>query len=393
MTPSKAVYFLIELLTCYGAIYYSYFFFFYMKIRFGFCGQDNLLCAALYGFVYLFAAWQGGKFAQRFGSRRSVCIGFIGVAGSMIAGLVLHSAICQVIILAAWTVSVCFIWPALEAIVSEGDGVNLSDMVGFYNITWAFSGAVAYFSGGMLLERLGLQSLFWLPLSLVAVQLLLMPLAASLAKKEKSVAPSAAAAGVPASAPPSCSRQFLHLAWLANPLAYVAINTTIPLIPTLSVHLGLSTGAAGIFCSIWMFARLAAFIVLWRWTWWHYRFRFLAAAFVVMVAGFAGIVLAPSLGMLLAAQVFFGLSVGLIYYSSLYYSMHVSDQRGTHGGLHEAMIGTGLFLGPACGAFFLFLLPGTANAGVVSVGGMLVAGFSGLLVMRSAQRAQRKHQL
>jgi len=79
---------------------------------------------------------------------------------------------------------VCFIWPALEAIVSEGDGTNLSDMVGYYNITWALGGAVAYFSGGMLLERLGMQSLFWLPLCLVAVQLPLIPLAVSLAKRQ-----------------------------------------------------------------------------------------------------------------------------------------------------------------------------------------------------------------
>jgi predicted MFS family arabinose efflux permease len=286
---------------------------------------------------------------------------------------------------------VCFIWPALEAIVSEGDGTNLSDMVGYYNITWALGGAVAYFSGGMLLERLGMQSLFWLPLCLVAVQLPLIPLAVSLAKRQKKAVPVAAVTHP--TPPPAGSRQFLHLAWLANPLAYVAINTTIPLIPSISGSLGMSTGAAGIFCSLWMFARLAAFVFLWRWTWWHYRFRFLAASFAIMVAGFAGIVLASSIAMLVAAQIGFGLAVGLIYYSSLYYSMDVSDKRGAHGGLHEAMIGAGLFAGPGCGALFLFLVPGAISAGVASVGGLLLAGFSGLLVMRRAQKAQKKDQL
>ena len=101
-------------------------------------------------------------------------------------------------------------------------------------------------------------------------------------------------------------------------------------------------------CSAWMFARLFAFVLLWKWTWWHYRFRFLAGAFALMIAGFAGIVLARSPAMLLAAQAAFGVSVGLIYYSSLYYSMNVSSERGAHGGLHEAMIGAGLFAGPAC---------------------------------------------
>jgi predicted MFS family arabinose efflux permease len=383
MTPSKAVFYLIELITCYAAVYYSNFLFFYMKIRFGFNEIENLLLAALYGFVYIFAAWQGGVFAQRCGCTRSLYLGFCGIAASMVAGLVLDSAAGQVIALTIWTVSVCFIWPALEAIVSEGDGVNLSDMVGYYNITWALGSAVAYFSGGILLEKLGLQSLFWLPLVLVAVQLVLMPVAVCLTKKEKRAEGFAMAA--PIVAPHGESRRFLHMAWLANPLSYVAINTTIPLIPSISAKLGMSTGSAGIVCSVWMFARLLAFVFLWRWTWWHYRFRFLSVSFAIMVAGFAGIVMATSLSMLLIAQVCFGLSAGLIYYSSLYYSMNVSDQRGAHGGLHEAMIGAGLFLGPACGACSLLLIPAAAGAGVWSVSGLLVAGFSGLLWMRRGQ--------
>jgi predicted MFS family arabinose efflux permease len=358
-----------------------------MKIRFGFGELENLLLAALYGFVYIFAAWKGGAFAERFGCTRSLYLGSLGIVVSMVAGLVLNSAAGQVIVLTGWTVSVCFIWPALESIVTDGVGVNLSDMVGYYNITWALGGAVGYFSGGMLLERLGLQSLFWLPLALVAVQLLLIPLAVSLKKKETEAVP--AATVTPVTVLPADSRRFMHLSWLANPLSYVAINTTIPLIPSISGNLGLSTGSAGIVCSVWMFARLAAFVILWRWTWWHYRFRFLAVTFAIMVAGFAGIVVAPSLWILLAAQVGFGLSVGLVYYSSLYYSMKASDKRGALGGLHEAMIGAGLFLGPACGAFSLFLVPGAATAGVWSVGGLLSAGFSGLLWMRHAQCTQR----
>jgi MFS family permease len=388
MTPSKAVYFLIELITCYAAVYYSNFLFFYMKIRFGFNELENLLLAALYGFVYIFAAWQGGAFAQRFGCTRSLYLGFCGIAASMVTGLVLDSTAGQVLALTIWTGAVCFIWPALEAIVSEGDGVNLSDMVGYYNITWALGSAVAYFSGGILLEKLGMQSLFGLPLVLVAVQLVLMPAAVYLTKKERrKVCPVPAA---PSVAPHAESRRFLYMAWLANPLSYVAINTTIPLIPSISANLGMSTGSAGIVCSVWMFARLAAFVFLWRWTWWHYRFRFLAASFAIMVAGFAGIVMATSLPMLLISQVGFGLSVGLIYYSSLYYSMNVSDQRGAHGGLHEAMIGAGQFLGPACGAFSLSLIPAAVNAGVWSVSGLLVAGFSGLLAMRHAQRVKKQ---
>jgi hypothetical protein len=44
------------------------------------------------------------------------------------------------------------------------------------------------------------------------------------------------------------------------------------------------------------------------------------------------------------------------------------------------MIGTGLFLGPLCGAGAIVLLP-ASNAGTWSVSGLLAAGLSALLWM------------
>jgi hypothetical protein len=179
---------------------------------------------------------------------------------------------------------------------------------------------------------------------------------------------------------PTYFRRFLHMAWLANPLAYAAINTALPLIPSISGRLGLSTGTAGIICSVWMFARLAAFAILWGWTGWHYRRAWLIGAFAVMAVCFTGMVHSRSVAMLVTAQVGFGLSIGLIYYSSLFYSMHASEEKGAHGGLHEAMTGAGLFVGPACGASSLLLFP---SLGVATwpVTVLLVAGLAALARM------------
>ncbi len=376
----KGLIFLIELINCFAAVYYSNFLYFYMKIRFGFGGLENLLLAALGGIVYVFASWKGGAFAQRHGYYLSLYVGFFLFALSMTAGLLFPTATAQVVIFAVWSVAVCFIWPAIEALVCEGSGIKLPDMVGFYNITWAGGSAVAYFSAGMLLERCGLQSLFWIPLGLVSLEAVLLTLAKKVARNSpSSVAPAWAAASPEK---PRHAAHFMHLAWIANPLAYIAINTVIPLIPSISAHLGFTTGVAGILCSVWMFTRLGAFILLWRWTGWHYRFGWLAASFVLMIACFIMLALASSTGMLLTAQLGFGLSAGLIYYSSLYYSMNASEEKGAHGGLHEAMIGAGLFLGPAAGAGAYALMPSSANAGVWTVSGLLALGFSAFLWMR-----------
>jgi len=54
---------------------------------------------------------------------------------------------------------------------------------------------------------------------------------------------------------------------------------------------------------------------------------------------------APSLALHLLAQIVFGLSIGLLYQSSLFYSMAGSEEKGTHGGFHESFIGLGLATG------------------------------------------------
>jgi hypothetical protein len=176
------------------------------------------------------------------------------------------------------------------------------------------------------------------------------------------------------------------MAWLANPFAYIAINTTIAVMPTVTSRLGLSTRAAGFYCSLWCFARVLAFFGLWRWSGWHYKFRWLVAAYVALVGSFAALLIAPGLGVFIGAQMFFGVALGLIYYSSLFYSMDLSEAKGEHGGLHEAAIGLGNFAGPAVGAASLHLFPQSANSGVTAVGVLLLLGLGGLIWIRVSGR-------
>ena len=138
---------------------------------------------------------------------------------------------------------------------------------------------------------------------------------------------------------------------------------------------------AGFCCSLWCFARLGAFFVLWRWNGWHYRFRWLLIAYLALVGAFAAILMAPNLAVLVLAQLVFGSVVGLIYYSSLFYSMDLGDTKGEHGGIHEAAIGLGNFAGPAVGAASLHFLPQYANSGAFAVSGLLLLGLGGLLAI------------
>jgi len=228
--------------------------------------------------------------------------------------------------------------------------------------------------------------IFYVPLAILFGQLALTLWLEKRARRE----PAAVAAAAPSPDPldaefsrqsTAVARTFLRMAWLANPFAYIAINTLLAMMPGVAGSLGLSTAAAGFFCSIWCFARLGAFVILWRWNGWHFNFGWLLSAYLGLVGSFAVIMVVPRLWSLLLAEVLLGGAVGLIYYSSLYYSMHGSEAKGEHGGIHEAAIGLGNFVGPALGAVSLWAFPHVANIGAMAVSGLLLTGLGGLVVL------------
>jgi len=402
--------FILEGLNAFATTFYFYYLYFFMQKRFGFGDKANLVLAALSGFVYTLAVWRCGRFAQRAGYFTSLKIGFLIMMVSLAAGSQLDSAAGQVAVLVAVTVGMCFTWPSLEALVSEGEPpVRLARIIGIYNVVWAGLGAVAYFTGGAMLAA-GLRNLFFVPMVIQVAQLALTmwfereakllqanpplppPGEGCKTSRAAKLFPSWEGSGAGSSAqlnprPIARAKAFLRMAWLANPFAYIAINTLVAVMPGVAVRLGLSTTLAGFCCSVWCFARLGAFFVLWFWPGWYYRFRWLLTAFLALIASFAVILMVPSLAVLVGAQLIFGLALGLIYHSSLFYSMDVGETKGEHGGIHEAAIGLGNCAGPTVGALALHFLPQHPHSGAAAVGVLLLCGLGGLLgIWRTMRR-------
>jgi MFS family permease len=381
----KAGYFTLEGLNSIATTFYFYYLFFFMKEQYGFGNFGNLGVGALNGFIYMFAAWWGGRFAQRAGYYKALTIGFSVMGGTLAVGAFLDGPLLQIIVMSVWTVGMCFTWPTLEALVSEGETpAGLQWMVGMYNVVWASTGALAYFAGGAVLAWLGPRSLFWVPVGIHVVQLGLLALLALKARSARNQgAARTGAAGTRGHEhlglnprPIARARTFLKMAWIANPFAYVAINTVVAVVPGIADRLGLTPMQAGFFCSLWTFSRLGAFAWLWFWPGWQYRSGWFLGSFGLLILTFGLIVLVPSLAIIIGAQIFFGLAIGLIYYSSLFYSMDVGEAKGEHGGMHEAAIGFGIFIGPAVGAASLGLFPRAPSSGAWAVSALLVLGLA-----------------
>ena len=385
--------FVIEGLNSFAVTFFFYYIYFFMQQKFGFGNKANLILAAAAGLLYVPASIYGGRFAQRAGSFRALKLGFSILILSFIGGWVLLDHVAaQIAFVMLAIIGMCFTWPTLEGLISEGETYEgLQQNIGVYNVVWAATGALAYFVGGALLDRCGLSSLFWVPLATVSVQLVL---AFRLERLHVHAPHSAAAHAQHVEShphPPHVTKAFMRMAWLANPCAYVAINTLVAVMPGVAEHLGLTTTMAGFCCSLWCFARMGAFVVLWQWNGWHYRFRWLLVSYLALIASFAVILVVPQLAAVIAAELAFGWAIGLIYYSSLYYSMDVGETKSEHGGIHEAAIGLGNFVGPAVGAAWLQFSSVHTNSGAGAVSALLALGFLGLLVIqRGTRRGQQE---
>ena len=381
LTSSKFPLFVFEALGSLACGFYGNYIFFLFRDRYDFGNIGNLGVAALMGLVIALASWQGGKFAQRRGCIRTMVTGLLGMIAALTLGAFFSQLHVQFAVLILWTASQFVVWPALESLVTEGEsGAARANIVGIYSVVWAACSALSYFFGGGLFEWLGSGSIFWLPPGLHLLQLVVLW---RFARRHGE-----ASEALPMQKPLQSAKNrpspqaFQRMAWIANPFACVAAFTLLAMIPELARRMGLSTMMAGWFGSIWFFARLVAFVVMWRWAGWHYRFRWLLAGYVLLIVGFATVLTAGDLWWLSVGQVAFGLAVGLLYYASLFYSMDVGEARAEQGGIHEAMMGAGNFVGPGVAVLSLMIAPQFPQGGVWAVSGLLAMGLAGLLGIR-----------
>ncbi len=391
-----AAVFALEGANSFATTLYFYYVYFFTERVFGFTKFQNLLLAAAMGLVYAISAAVGGRFAQRRGYFAALKSGYAILALAIGCAVFVNGLSIQLALMLIAYSGAAFTWPALEALPCEGQSrAGVQRNLGIYNLVWGGLGALANFSGGAIIEAGPFRALFAVAAVLSALQFFSV-LALERAQRSTPVAVRAPATNEVSHAvkelnhhrSPVPPQTFLRMAWLANPFAYLAINTVVAVIPMLARQLQLSMTQAGIFCSVWLIVRTGSFLLMWLWRGWHYRFRWLLAAYLTLAATFVTMLVSGNLWVVVAAQVAFGLALGLIYCSSLYYSMDVgTDSKGEHGGFHEAMIGAGLFAGPALGAAGAYFLPNVAHASTWTPAGLLFLGLGGLLWLRFRRNA------
>jgi len=251
------------------------------------------------------------------------------------------------------------LWPIVESYVSAGrHGRHMRAAIGWFNVTWTPATAVSLF----VIPALAPIGLAW-SLGLAGI-INLLALAVSTAL------PGSPGEHHPEEARAAMGREYPWLArtstWLL-PASYVISTALLPILPFRLTAVGAGPRASTI-AALWMAARFVTFFVMWRTGFWHGRWGTLLLGVAGLLGGMTAVLLAPSLGGVMAGLVVFGIGMGLTYYAALYYSLSVGHAAVDAGGTFEALIGVGSCVGPLLGLGGHALFGGENAADATTVG-------------------------
>jgi hypothetical protein len=253
-----------------------------------------------------------------------------------------------------WTVVLIYspmtgiLWPMVESFLSGGrSGRELRSVIGIWNVVWSGAIIVPYLGLAALVKSNPVVAFEALAAVHVACAVFLV------ACFPKEPAPHLAEHHEPH---PQVYTELLVVFRMLLPLSYFVLSAINPVLPALMGSIGVSDSWKPIVGTAWLAPRVVTFFVMSRWHGWHGRWGSPIAGAAFMLSGFAMAVLSPLLGagtgavmLMVAGLGVLGVGLAVIYSGAIYYAMEVGKAEVDAGGTHEALIGLGYTLGPACG--------------------------------------------
>ena len=233
----------------------------------------------------------------------------------------------------------CF-WPSIIAWLGEGlSGAQLARRLTTFGVVWNAGLLLGFGSTGVIFKH-GPQLAFHASAGVILIigMLLLLP-----ARVERIAERSTLHA--PRSTIPQ-GRGFRKTAWLSLFATNFALNGTSAMFPRLATHLGIGADVHGALLAAGRGAALAAFVALQLLTFWRTRLWPLWIAQLCCAASIVWIGCAHPTWMFAAAWVIGGAMSGYAYQASIYFTLEEMTEKGKGSGVHEAMVGSGMFFGP-----------------------------------------------
>jgi MFS family permease len=307
-------------------------------------------------FVYSVTCFLLGAVATRVSPYRAMLMGVFFFAGAFFFAIFAQNVWQLILVYVISGASSALFWPMLEAALFQGSrGEIKNSRVGAFNVSWSLADALGSAMAGALYliwPRLPFLLLLVCLTGALVVTLLAQRLSVGLAQsshKEDDDHKEARKS--------EAHRQgFANAAWAGNFVAHgiTGILRSVFAAPAVDIF-KMSPLGIGLAVGTFNAVRTITFACLRRKDTWTYRRDIFFGAHAVLATGMilalfaAGAFLAPwAQELIFVAFILAGAGCGVIYYSSISYSLDLSEHAAAHTRLHEAFLGagaTGMVLG------------------------------------------------
>lgn len=265
--------------------------------------------------------------------------------------------------LAVAFMGISMVWPALHSwIGAEPDPAKRTRYVGWFNVSWSFGFAVSPLAAGPLYDLD-----FRLPfMVLIVLSIVCFLLIRSLPHERDYFGVATTETRAEHAEHDQASESFLYAAWAATFVANVLVGVTRTVYPkrvkdllesgSLNLIGGwalpdfLATAPATTFAwiaSVLSIMTALAFLTLGGSTWWRHRFHGLFIAQAASAAAFWALGRTTSLLVMAACFAVVGATLGLAFFSSVYYSLADPARKHARTTINEGVVGLGGFAGSA----------------------------------------------
>lgn len=294
--------------------------------------------------TYALAAYGNGAIAKRLG-RGNIARGgcFLCLLASLAfayttntAGLLALSVV--------FGIGLAGFWPSVISWLGEDapDPNTLNSRLASFSISWNLGFLAGYAMTGQLFER-SPKTAFFVPAAVFGVIILLLWYSERVAKKTPAVTPTLQPT---ATLPPvPKGRGFRKNAWLANFALCFCVTGVIAMFPQLATSLNISPAVHGAMLAGHRCAALFAFIALQALPFWRTRLWPLWLAQIVAAFMLAWFFWADANWMFYVAFAVTGAVSSYTYQASIFFSLQETTEKGSGGGLHEAVLGSGMASG------------------------------------------------
>lgn len=367
---------------------------FVAKHEYGFQKHETLLLYLVLGAVYVAGALSTGRVLRRLEAWLSprAALGLILLTEAVVCAALwlsegrwmLWVVACAISVLSSW------LWPIVESYLTAGrHGAAMRSAIGWWNLSWTGAVALALVLMAPLLKaeplvvEIGGRPIALEPRLAIVILGALHAVALLFLPWFNRVPGAHDAAHWQASMTPEYPL-LLRAARMLLPLSYVLNAAMAPLLPYWFDRVNLAPIWETPVASTWMWVRIVAMGLMWQVGFWHGRWGTLLAGGVAMAVGFAMVLGAPALWLMIAGLGVFGAGMGIVYYAALYYAMSVGRAEVDAGGTHEALIGVGYAVGPGAGLLGLGAAETAKTAGIDLWDGAGVIAVVWLLIGASA---------